>query len=792
MATQSSDYTFASAQAASIPSTVGILQLQDRDHSFWRRAASQPAHAGKFQSADGAWWELMRDQSVTPFMFGAVGVPATSDDTQELQNFFDFCDLARVSEANWEGQFGVSASLYLGGSTHSTASSPQEQARFTGEMSLLVKSNIDGAVLYNRTRSNAVFDRLNISPISDPGLVYDNKLFDFGLLFDSGAAQQTWSNITVGYARIWGVFIQTYGNLQVSNRADQNEIYQKKLRDNTFSNTILNCFFYGCGSGCEMSGTTYAADFKSSSFTVASRNDDWNSFAQSTTLSVAAMPPAIINNDILGTGYETTLYARINDQHYKITGLDYANSRISVFPVLPTGAGPGTVYYVFGGGFGSVGGDAGLTSVKGTANACATGFWNGAQYPGYFDVTVQHNVFGYTVGPWLASVALGGAARVYFEGNEVDFLWEATSESTAEHSILAQTAINPRKIRWFTPRLSDGSLAVFPRPKCVQINYRGRWLHTTADANDPGTANHYLGYARFYNPPEITSLRGHGGFIIQIEEFGTDHVPAANNSTFRDRFGFRAQYFLCSGSTNASGAPAGDITVQRVRNPHSGVPYGTLNGGTSDVTLSGPFTGPVLVCVEQATTGTDDYFAYVVAGKSGTGGLANDSVTNAVLANMAQATIKGRASGAGSGDPQDLTPAQARSVIASDSNNGGHFLAGDGTFKAPPAAAGWTVDYTSNRASYYNLTPASMTHLVFNTSNDGYHGVFLQNVATGTRFKMSRLRGGQSVSVYTSDQSQTLSRKTGTGANPTVADGGTVFLTKVAANLWVGEGDFEN
>jgi hypothetical protein len=170
----------------------------------------------------------------------------------------------------------------------------------------------------------------------------------------------------------------------------------------------------------------------------------------------------------------------------------------------------------------------------------------------------------------------------------------------------------------------------------------------------------------------------------------------------------------------------------------------------------------------------------------------NDVVTNAKLANMAQNTIKGRANGAGTGDPQDLTPAQARAVIASDSGNGAQFLAGDGTFKAPPAAAGWTVDYVSNRSSYYNLTPANMTHVVFNTTNDGYSGVFLQNVATGTRVKLSRLRGGQPVYVYNNDQSQTLSRKTGTANNPGILDGGTVFLTKVGTNLWVGEGDFDS
>jgi len=43
--------------------------------------------------------------------------------------------------------------------------------------------------------------------------------------------------------------------------------------------------------------------------------------------------------------------------------------------------------------------------------------------------------------------------------------------------------------------------------------------------------------------------------------------------------------------------------------------------------------------------------------------IANGAVTNAKAADMAQATIKGRQSGAGTGDPEDLTAAQARTIL---------------------------------------------------------------------------------------------------------------------------------
>lgn len=53
-------------------------------------------------------------------------------------------------------------------------------------------------------------------------------------------------------------------------------------------------------------------------------------------------------------------------------------------------------------------------------------------------------------------------------------------------------------------------------------------------------------------------------------------------------------------------------------------------------------------------------------GTVATAGLADDAVTNAKLANMTEATIKGRAAGAGTGDPTDLTAAQVRAIVGSN------------------------------------------------------------------------------------------------------------------------------
>lgn len=75
--------------------------------------------------------------------------------------------------------------------------------------------------------------------------------------------------------------------------------------------------------------------------------------------------------------------------------------------------------------------------------------------------------------------------------------------------------------------------------------------------------------------------------------------------------------------------------------------------------------------------------------------LANDSVTNAILANMATARFKGRISG-GAGDPEDLTGTQAttlldvftdvlKGVVPASGGGTANFLRADGSWAAPTA-----------------------------------------------------------------------------------------------------------
>lgn len=98
-------------------------------------------------------------------------------------------------------------------------------------------------------------------------------------------------------------------------------------------------------------------------------------------------------------------------------------------------------------------------------------------------------------------------------------------------------------------------------------------------------------------------------------------------------------------------------------------------------------------------------------------------ITNAKLADMAQSTIKGRAAGAGTGAPQDLTSAQATAILdnfVGDSGSGGtkglvpapaagdatKFLKGDGTWATPAGGGGGggAISVLTKTANYTLLT----------------------------------------------------------------------------------------
>lgn len=135
----------------------------------------------------------------------------------------------------------------------------------------------------------------------------------------------------------------------------------------------------------------------------------------------------------------------------------------------------------------------------------------------------------------------------------------------------------------------------------------------------------------------------------------------------------------------------------------------TFQTTTRDITV----TGGIITANAAGGSGggggvSDADYGDITVSSSGTvWTIDNDVVTNAKAANMAQSTIKGRAVGAGTGDPTDLTATQATALLdafTGDSGAGGvkglvpapaagdaaasKFLKADGTWTAVSASGG--------------------------------------------------------------------------------------------------------
>lgn len=151
---------------------------------------------------------------------------------------------------------------------------------------------------------------------------------------------------------------------------------------------------------------------------------------------------------------------------------------------------------------------------------------------------------------------------------------------------------------------------------------------------------------------------------------------------FKQKLGVVLQFFTLVAGSNITITPTGDTIVI------SSTAAGVTDGDKGDITVSG----------SGATWTIDD-----------------NVVTDAKLADVPTATFKGRTT-AGSGDPENLTPAQATALldIFTDvlkglvpASGGGttNFLRADGTWAAPPGGGGGSVDRVSNRAPIHaNVT----------------------------------------------------------------------------------------
>jgi hypothetical protein len=129
----------------------------------------------------------------------------------------------------------------------------------------------------------------------------------------------------------------------------------------------------------------------------------------------------------------------------------------------------------------------------------------------------------------------------------------------------------------------------------------------------------------------------------------------------------------------------------------------------------------------------------LVFGTVATAGIANNAISNTKLSDMAQSTIKGRASGAGTGDPTDLTAAQVRTIInVADGAKPKPTLSKTITVEAPTATEDITVFRTDVAITVQEViavsvgTSPSTTYQLKHSTDRNASGNNLTNSGTTT------------------------------------------------------------
>lgn len=208
----------------------GRYNLLDKGTSIWAKVAVQPTHPAKFQSLDGAWWELNE-----PFpnirQFGARG-DGVVDDTNAIQDAFDYAVakscMVQISKGNY-----LVGPLYFNGRAWRDAPSvagAQPSARgLIGEGLVLFGARFVAkagayssgqAVLTARNMTNKVITGLHIDCAFNADVGLDAEwvgTIDGNPGSVAPACGNTFSNIIVENALVLGINFDQAGDCLIQN-----------------------------------------------------------------------------------------------------------------------------------------------------------------------------------------------------------------------------------------------------------------------------------------------------------------------------------------------------------------------------------------------------------------------------------------------------------------------------------------------------------------------------------------------------------------------------------------------
>lgn len=118
----------------------GYYAVGDGGGGFYVKTDGEPSHPGKFQTSDGAWWQLIEKDSITPLHFGAVAAAGTDSSAA-------FAAMVKYSEL-----FGVGMKLPGGGRVYEKSGRTLVHNNFHLEIckgATLKRTGSDGYIFIN-------------------------------------------------------------------------------------------------------------------------------------------------------------------------------------------------------------------------------------------------------------------------------------------------------------------------------------------------------------------------------------------------------------------------------------------------------------------------------------------------------------------------------------------------------------------------------------------------------------------------------------------------------------------
>lgn len=280
---------------------------------------------------------------------------------------------------------------------------------------------------------------------------------------------------------------------------------------------------------------------------------------------------------------------------------------------------------------------------------------------------------------------------------------------------------------------------------------------------------------------QIDSTGSANAYVIRVSEQISAYHRGMAPIRFKANFG-NSGAATANIATELSPSGLGAVTMKK-------------GGGASDLASGDIVSGGVYTLIYDGT------FFQVLEQNATAFALADDAVTNAKLANMAEATIKGRAVGAGTGDPQDLTATQATAILNAftsllkglvPASGGGTttFLRADGTFAAPGGITAGTVQATTSGTAFdFTSLPAGLkriTVLFRGVSLSGTDGLLVQIGDSGgiqtTGYISS---GGQIVSGASGDMANSTSGFIINVGGDARIFSGSMTIERIDGNTWV-------